>query len=71
MGNAGQPEQWIELKSYSAYSDTGEGRKLLAATGGQPIGQWAGGKGKNIGKIINISNIYWIASRRMKVRCDG
>ncbi len=57
IGNPGQPEQWIELKSYSAYSHTGEGRKKLVTLGGQPIGQWAGGKGANIGKA-NLHKQY-------------
>lgn len=57
IGNQGQPEQWIELKSYSAYSHAGEGRKKLATLDGQPIGQWAGGKGANIGKA-NLHKQY-------------
>ncbi|ACE83427.1 hypothetical protein CJA_2502 [Cellvibrio japonicus Ueda107] len=38
-------EQWIELKSYSALSDTGPGLTKLAATKGKPFEAWGLGKG--------------------------
>jgi hypothetical protein len=51
IGAEGEPEQWIELKSYKALSDNGSGRKKIAVLGGEDIGQWSGGNGASKGKF--------------------
>ncbi|MBK8969878.1 MAG: hypothetical protein IPM37_00355 [Hahellaceae bacterium] len=40
LGDTDEPEQWIELKSYKALSETGPGREKLAVLGGKTIDAW-------------------------------
>ncbi|MCB9236273.1 MAG: hypothetical protein H6581_31785, partial [Bacteroidia bacterium] len=53
LGDAGQPEQWIELKSYKALSETGPGREKLAVLGGKTIGVWSLNKAVNLQESLH------------------